>query len=206
LQDVEARWYRALARGTPDFSVYAEDLMVSETWACWRVYSRKYATLMRDLWPDPPFQSLADVGCGCGLTSAAFRTAWPAVAVTATQLPGTAQYRVAERLGKRFGFKVLPKLTGRADLLFASEYLEHFQAPLDHLDELLSVGRPRWLVMANAFGSKAVGHFDEYLVDGRTVPGKAVGRLLGRQLRSLGWLPVRTGWWNNRPAVWERAR
>jgi hypothetical protein len=92
-----------------------------------------------------------------------------------------------------------------ADLVFASEYFEHFEEPIAHLVEVVELTRPRALLIANAFSAKSIGHFDEYVVDGRRVSGDVVGRRFNDTLRRIGYSKIETRLWNNRPAYWKRA-
>ena len=107
------------------------------------------------------------------------------------------------------GFTVVTDPQPETDFVFASEYFEHFQRPIEHLRDVLRVAEPKHLVIANAFGSKSIGHFDIYLdeenlFDSRQVLGASVGRLFNDVLRKNGYATVKTEFWNNRPAVWRR--
>ena len=51
------------------------------------------------------------------------------------------------------------------DLIFASEYFEHFYEPIAHLKDILDNCNPKFLVCANGFTGDAIGHFDFYRVD-----------------------------------------
>jgi SAM-dependent methyltransferase len=202
---LERRWYASLERGEPDYGVYADPAYVAEAWACWVAYARRYvravATLPAGL---GQVRSVADVGCGIGYSCWAWRGVFPGARVTGTNLPGTPQYAVAADVARERGFDLLPRLDGPADLLFASEYFEHFPEPVDHLRELLDVARPRVLVAANTFGAPSTGHFPSYRAGGRDLDGRSTSRAFARALREAGFAKVETGFWNARPAVWAR--
>jgi SAM-dependent methyltransferase len=205
--ELERRWYASLASGAPDFAIYGSLGYVAEAWACWATYARKYLRLLRDkgaLGDLGPFASVADVGCGIGYSTAAFRDLFPEAAVVGTNLTVTPQGLLCADLAAERGFDLLPALDRAVDLLFASEYFEHFQAPVDHLRELLEVGRPRVVVAASTFGSPSAGHFPAYRVDGADLDGRATAAAWAAAMRDAGFVQRKTGFWNNRPSVWVR--
>jgi SAM-dependent methyltransferase len=215
-QHLEDQWYRSLAAGAPDWSVYDTDAYLGDLWACWIQYSRSYlrsCLAPKSLPPTGVFGSLgqvarvADLGCGIGYTSAAFAQLFPHAQVVGTNFPGMKQTRLAEHLGQQYGFRVVAEveqIEGPVDLVFASEYFEHIPAPIEHLLDVLRALQPRALLVASAFGTRSVGHFDTYTVAGRQVPAKNASQLFDRCLTSHGYSKVKTQLWNNRPAYWRR--
>lgn len=210
------RWYASLQTGTPDYSVYSSSLYLAELWACWSIYSRKYLlslTPERSLPPVgiakaiAPVSRIVDLGCGCGYTAAGFRELFPAAEVVGTNISGSIQYKVACGMAAEHGFSMVPTVqdaAGKTSLVFASEYFEHIHAPIDHLREVLSCLRPRFLLVANAFGTTAIGHFHTYRVDGAEVIGVAMRALFDKEMKRLGYVRIKTRLWNNRPAFWAR--
>jgi SAM-dependent methyltransferase len=204
MQELEQRWYESLKTGAPDYSVYEHDYFLTEAWACWAVYSRKYVKAVARLGLD--VQSVADLGCGIGYTTAALKEVFPHAVVCGTQIEGSTQFKVAEQLGQRHGFAVYGAVQGPVDLVFASEYFEHFQRPIEHLENVLNVAAPKFLVIANAFGSTSIGHFNVYLWRDKPIVNYQIGRLFNDALRRSGYEMLPTGFWNNRPTVWRRTR
>jgi SAM-dependent methyltransferase len=202
---LERRWYAALrAGGAPDYAVYNDPDYASDLWACWVVYSRKYLLQLRtirDRFTD--VASIADLGCGFGYTTAGLVELFPGVRVCGTNLEQTFQFATATAVGRQHGFDVVPKVSRPTDLVFASEYFEHFDRPVDHLFDVIATARPRYFVIANAFSATSIGHFDCYHYRQATVPNAAMGRLFNAGLRHHGYGSVETGFWNNRPAVWK---
>ncbi len=221
-QALERRWYDSLQAGTPDYAVYDDEFFVSDIWACWIVYSRKYlhafrstrltkggGTHAQELFDD--CATVADLGCGIGYTTAALTELMPWATVIGTQIAGSFQYAVAQEVGTARGFALQPALTRQADLIFASEYFEHFQQPIEHLLEVLVTAKPKVLVIANSFGARSIGHFDMYqerpdqkehrLVE---TPNTLIGRHFNETLRNMGYSQVFTRFWNNRPTVWRK--
>jgi len=205
---LEQRWYASLAQGKPDYTVYNDVRYAGDLWACWLLYSRRYlrniGSLIQSGW-SPRLSRIADLGCGIGYSTAVLKQFWPAAMVYGTNLEGP-QAQTARSIGKSIGFTVEPAIVGQVDLIFASEYFEHFDHPFDHVLDVLQRGSfPRYLIIASTFGSRSVGHFDTYYDErGYAQPGKSVGRQFNALLRAHGYRMRKTSFWNNRPAIWER--
>ena len=209
-QELETRWYESLERGAPDYGVYSEPLFLSDIWACWKLYSRKYVQAVRTI--NLSVGSVVDLGCGFGYTTAALKELYPSADVFGTNFEDCPQWKFASALGKERGLSLAPdvqKLNRQIDLVFASEYFEHIESPVGHLHGVLDVCRPKYLVLANAFGTISVGHFVKYKyrdslgLDG-AIDGKHIGKVFNQALRSTGYARVKTGFWNDRPAVWQK--
>ena len=224
-QDLETRWYASLSTD-PDYSVYEDPYILSDLWACWAVYSRKtllsisskkslngrsIVDSMRDKRRyGTGVRSVVDLGNGFGYTTAALKELFPDAEVCGTNFPNCLQWRYASEVGNICGFEMLSDVREKKvfDLVFASEYFEHISAPIDHLKGIIANAIPRYFVIANAFGAKAIGHFDDYLVkDGLfykyMTPAKT-SRLFNQTLREAGYELVETNLWNNRPSFWRR--
>jgi SAM-dependent methyltransferase len=207
LRDLERYWYENLEQGRVAYDVYESPLYVAEAWACWAFYSRAY---LRNLRRAPVIEpasvsSVLDLGCGIGLTTSALASLYPRARVIGTNVEGSLQMRVAEYLRGQQDYQLEAAPTGTADVVFASEYFEHFQRPVEHLEEILDQSKPAWLIFANTFNSPSTGHFPQYQHGARVLSGRQTSRLFGDTLRRCGYQKVDTGFWNNRPAVWRRA-
>ena len=209
-EDLEKRWY-----ATWDYSVYDEKDYLDELLFCWDVYSRKYLNnLCVNKTADikvitdrvGEIKSVLDLGCGIGLTTARLKQLFPNAEVYGTNLESTIQYRIAKELGKLLGFTIVEKPPARAiDLIFASEYFEHIESPVEHLMEILVACQPKFLVIANAFNAMATGHFYRYrMIHGEHLDGIATSRIFNDTLRQNGYRKVKTQLWNNRPSYWAK--
>lgn len=215
-QALEQRWYASLERGEPDYGVYDTQEFLAELWPCWVVYSRKYilSLLQEKSFPPrgvfsslEPFARIVDLGCGIGHTTAAFRILYPDAEVIGTNFPNHLQTLYAQMLIDEYEFKIardVAAIRGATDLVFASEYFEHIEDPVAHLHEVIDALQPRVLVFANAFGARALGHFDKYRHGVRVIDGKTVGRFFLKHLRALGYAKLPTSLYNNRPSVYVR--
>jgi hypothetical protein len=210
------RWYASLDAGQPDYGVYDSPLYLAELWACWIVYSRKYLLGLHPTRNFPPVgiaarmapvRRIVDLGCGAGYTTSAFRELFPAAEVVGTNISGSIQYRVACRMAEQFGFSMVPTVkdaAGPTTFVFASEYFEHIHSPIEHLYEVVRNLKPRFMLIANAFGTTAIGHFHTYKVGGKLLDGKATQRVFNAEMKRLGYVKIKTKLWNNRPVFWAR--
>jgi len=217
LQELELRWYKSLENGgCPDYGVYESDAYMGELWACWAVYSRNYLRAIRrsnSLGRGSVLSSIGnarrviDLGCGFGWTTASLKQMFVSAEVIGTNLDGTRQTAMARSVGNHYGFEVVPDVAcvnKAADLIFASEYFEHILEPVDHLNEVLDAVSPKAMLIANAFGTRAIGHFESYNVGGKTVSSKAASKAFNDTLRGRGYMRAKTKMWNNRPAYWKK--
>lgn len=222
-QELENRWYASLEVGEPDYSVYKEPYYLSDVWACWVVYSRKYLlaissdkslatkddhgnwynkkSILDDI---GKINSVADLGCGLGYTTAALKEMFPDANVYGTNIENSSQYKIATEIGTERNFTVIPEVISETDLVFASEYFEHFQSPVEHLLDVVRIANPKYFIIANAFNSKSLGHFNQYKHGEEFFNGKKISRLFNQTLRKLGYEKVKTKLWNNRPMYWRR--
>ena len=213
-QLLEQRWYASLQTGVPDYSVYESKYYLAELWACWIIYSRKYLLQIEKANSLPPVgvaqdanpRVIVDVGCGFGYTTAALTQLFPNAIVYGTNIPNTLQWRVAQQMSQRYGFQLVSDVTeinDSVDLVFASEYFEHFEKPIDHLHYICNAIKPKHWLIANTFTSPAIGHFNNYQTPAGLMNGKTTSRMFNQTLRSLHYTKVKTKLWNNRPAYWK---
>lgn len=209
--ELERRWYRGLREdGTPPYEIYDCDAYLGEAWIAWQHYSRPHLRNLARKGPElGEIKVAVDLGCGIGWSTGMLTKMFPDAEVYGTQLPNR-QAAVARLLAEREGMSFhiveeLGELPAPTDLLFASEYFEHFEAPLDHLLEVLDATQPRTMVIANTFGPDAPGHFDTYRVGYEHLSPGATSRRFNDHLRRVGFQKVKTPFWNGRPAVWVRS-
>lgn len=216
------QWYDSLERNSPDYSVYGVDEYIAELWACWKVYSKTHLKNIQK--PNSLItqsitsrheqdQQIVDLGCGFAYTTSAIKQIFPSATVYGTNLDGTLQMSVAKTMANDYGFTMVgdpSHIKSKVDLAFASEYFEHFDRPLDHLDYIVETINPQSMLIANAFGPRAIGHFTKYWVKMNDIVGhelidaKRTGKLFGDRMRHHGYVKVKTKLWNNRPAYWAK--
>jgi hypothetical protein len=203
LQHLFDAWYTPADE--PAWWVYDEPVYLVEAFACWWVYSRKYVNELARSTHFDRVRSIADLGCGIGFSTAQLAAHFPRATVHSTQLDSW-QARIAERLGQgQFTIHTEPVEREPVEMVFASEYFEHFPAPGDHLTEILNVWTPTHVVHASTFRNPSIGHFGEYRFGDDVLDGTATGRRFNQLLRDRGYGKVDTGWWNNRPTYYRLA-
>lgn len=212
MTDLQKRWKVSLKKKQPDYSVYDDTYYVCELWLCWVRYSRRYlrdiskntSLFSRSIVSDIQPNSVLDLGCGFGYTTAALKEIFPHATVTGTELLTAPQAKLAKKLGKKANFQVVANyLRQKADLVFASEYFEHFERPVEHLEDVIQRVKPTYWLIANSFGTDAIGHFQTYHHKGEIYDSKGISRLFSQTMRSYGYEKVKTNCWNNRPAYWK---
>jgi 2-polyprenyl-3-methyl-5-hydroxy-6-metoxy-1,4-benzoquinol methylase len=93
---------------------------------------------------------------------------------------------------------------GDIDLVFASEYFEHFERPVEHLIEVVEKLNPKYILFANTFNSKSIGHFDIYKHLDKDYSGPEMSKLFTKTLKSYKFKKVNTNCFNNRPNFYKR--
>lgn len=210
------RWYESY-----NDNIYSDLDYVAEAFACWSVYSKQYMKSMLNPKSLPELggilsdignvKTIVDLGCGIGMTTWAWKQLYPNARVIGTNIPDTFQTKIATRIGKQEGFEILSSdeirrtYPMKADIVFASEYFEHFQQPIIHLYYVFTNLYPRVMLIANSFSSRAIGHFESYeTFDGNKISGKLYGRFFNNTMRVLGYQLVETKMWNGRPSYWRK--
>lgn len=212
---LEQRWYDSLSNGGPDYGVYTSEYYLSELMACFLVYSRKHLrdinskkslysySIVRD---SQSAKSVLDLGCGLGYTTSELKTLYPDAKVYGVELEGTTQFKFAQKLASQNHFQLITDIysVGKVDLIFASEYFEHIQRPIEHLKDILDQLDPMYLILANSFNTTAIGHFNQYLNGDEVILGQDISRRFNALLRERGYVKVKTKLWNSRPTYWVK--
>ena len=197
LEKLQEKWYKAY-----DYSVYDTSEYLDELLKCWSLYSKKY---LKTLISVKKVGIIADLGCGFGLTTMQLAKKFPKSIVYGTNIKNTIQSRIAKELGKLSNFSVVEDVYGKkVNLIFASEYFEHIERPVEQLEKLLKKCKPDTLIIANSFTAKAIGHFNEYKHKDKTYIPREINRLFNKTLRSNGYQQLKTNLWNNRPMYWTK--
>ena len=211
LKSLTDKWYESLLEGEPDYSIYDDDLYFIDLWSCWTIYSRKYLKSVKSYTPVfnmiKESDSIVDLGCGIGYTTALLKQMFPEVSVWGTNIPGTRQYDFCKSMAEKYGFIVAPDVESVPQgvvSIFASEYFEHIEKPLEHLQEILDRLNPKTLVIANAFNTRTPGHFLEYKDHNEKIPQEKISKRFNTVFLGKGYKKVKTPFWNNRPNVWVK--
>lgn len=216
VQELEACWYKSLEDNMPDYSVYDNNYYFDDLKKCWAEYSREYLlkihskkslfgkSIVEDI---GKIDSILDLGCGIGCTTASLKELFPEANVYGTNLKTTRQYDMAEERGKKRDFSIVSDihdLRTKISFVFASEYFEHIKKPIDHLIDIIDLLNPTYFIIANSFNARAIGHFIEYQYNNEFFNGRMISRLFNKTLRNNGYTKVQTKLWNQRPTYWKK--
>ena len=218
---IEEEWYESLRNCTPDYSCYDDEYYFIDLIACFVAYSRSYLRTIENaksydgetslLDYVESIEKVVDLGCGMGYTSAFLKQIWPNAQVYGTNIKNTKQYQFCEKVSSEYGFSIVEDTShiGQGvDFVFASEYLEHFERPLEHLDKVIRDLKPKFLFLANSFNTTSIGHFNQYkhssISGDILIPANFASRTFNNHLSEKGYRQVKTKVWNNKPALWVR--
>lgn len=201
-KELEKRWYE-----TYDYSVYDDKYYFTDVFYCWWKYSRQYidrihrSPLYQELTEN--VHSVLDVGNGIGYSTRQLKTIFPSCDVYGLNMKDTNQYLFNQMYGLVHNYKMIYDVNQvqQIDLIFASEFLEHIDTPIDYLNKLMNL-RPKYIILANSFNTISVGHFNTYFVDGLPVDQSKISRMCNNHIRKT-YTKLNTGFWNNKPNVWK---
>ena len=213
------RWYEALELGDLNkaYSVYDDEYYFTDMWNCFKVYSRNYLRNMKapkllngqsifDYMGD--VKLIVDTGCGTGLTTGALKEMFNGSTVYGTNLRNTKQWQFCETKATQFEFSMIEDISQvvekEVDLVFSSEYFEHIEAPAEHVDYIVKQKNPKYFIIANAFNTRAIGHFITYKHYGQDIDQTKISKIFNDKLKSLGYVKIKTNLFNNRPNFWAR--
>lgn len=211
---LENKWYESL-KTSPDYSVYNDPYYLCDIWVCWVMYSRKSLLSIKspkslvnksvvDYMGD--IRGVIDLGCGLGYTTAGLREIFNKSDVYGTNIKDTWQYELCKSISDKYDFKIVTDIFNpkNIDLIFASEYFEHIENPIEHLNDLINRYHPKYFIIANGFNGRAIGHFNYYIHQSNKYGSKQMSLMFNKSMRIMGYKKIETKIWNNRPSLWER--
>lgn len=184
--------------------VYNTLFFLIASFDCWAKYSRKFIKMLynNDTTKDLINSCIncIDLGNGLGYSTKALKECFPSVSFYGTQYEPSEQYDY-----NMFLKNTIVELNKniKVDCFLAFEYMEHIKEPIEHLQDLLTYN-PKYLILANSFNTKAVGHYTEYKHNGNVIDQANISRLFNKTLRDNNYKKVETKFWNSRPTVWEK--
>jgi 2-polyprenyl-3-methyl-5-hydroxy-6-metoxy-1,4-benzoquinol methylase len=211
-------WYENLAINDMEaaYSVYNDDYYFTDVWNCFIQYSRRY---LKDI-NRPCFKDgssfvektqnakvILDVGCGIGYTTSILTQLYPNAKVFGTNLKNTKQWQFCEMMSSRYGFHMVESaadIGNNVDVVFASEYFEHFYEPIEHLATIINDVSPEYFVIGNAFNTWSIGHFIKYKAFNKIIDQSKIGGKFNASLRRLGYKRLKTKLFNNKPNIWQK--
>jgi hypothetical protein len=213
------RWYDALLIDdmTTAYSIYDDDYYFTDLWNCFTRYSRQYLMSMSK--ESLPYgnsilsymgeiDTVVDLGCGIGMTTRCLKEMFPSSRVYGTNIPNTSQWKWCQKMSSEHNFTMVQSVAEVSelsiDLIFASEYFEHIEKPIEHVGSIITQKTPKFFVIANSFNTRSIGHFTSYIHNGEKISQQKISKMFNQSLRDFGYTPIRTGIFNDTPKFWAR--
>jgi SAM-dependent methyltransferase len=242
-KDLTEKWYELEKKNLNEaYELYNHKYYFTDMFNCYRHYSRKYINILnKTKIEDKTFvehyqnniKGVLDIGCGCGFTCMHLKHIFPNSKVYGVNLKDTYQFKFCQKLTNEKNLFTLTddynNINDNIDLIFASEFFEHIDKPIELVINLIEKFNPKFIVTANAFNTRSIGHFSEYLVkteiynkykvifsdkkknveleekDGyKIVDQKNISKIFNKYLRKNGYSKLKTGYYNSRPYIWVR--
>lgn len=202
--DYLKKWYKGLKKEKIWWDLYKSDYYIAALCFCYFKFARNYVRLIDKNKGVFKVKSILDIGNGIGCATNDLAYIFPEAKVVGTNIEG-AQTRMARKLFPKI--KILEKIPKEHfDMIFATDYFEHFQDPFNHLRKVLKRTTPKYLIVANSFTSYSTGHFPEYKDGDMVYKPRSTGRAFNAILRNAGYEAMKLGFWNNRPNVWKKRK
>jgi 2-polyprenyl-3-methyl-5-hydroxy-6-metoxy-1,4-benzoquinol methylase len=218
LKTLENSWYNSLDAGNPNYEIYNDDYYFTDMWICWISYSRNYIrsfikdgsvtkgkSVYQTLDDNVDIQRVLDLGCGIGYTTSALTEIYPNAEIIGTNLSDTKQFRYCKHRSEKYKFNIISDIdmmNSPVDLVVASEYFEHIENPVEHLDSIIQKLAPKCFYIANSFNTHSLGHFNSYKHQNHTYSQSVISRGFNSFLKDQGYHKLKTNIWNNKPTLW----
>lgn len=192
------------------YKVYSHKYYFTDMFNCYKYYSKRYINI---LYNKPingitfvnqyknEINGILDIGCGCGFTCLHLKQVFKGSKVYGVNLPNTNQYNFCKTLN----FELCSdynNINSKIDLIFASEFFEHIKKPIELIDNLIKKFNPKFIITANAFNTRSIGHFSNYIVNGKVISQKKISRMFNKFVKDSGYIKLKTNYYNSRPYIW----
>ncbi len=202
-------WYEKLHNEplSRAYQVYDEMTYFLDLWDSYRWYSRLCCNKIAKSEKIKNVKSFVDVGCGIGYSTTALKQIYHDAIGYGTNLKETKQWNFCQKIAHKNDWNLIEsinEINHDIDLVFASEYFEHIIRPMEHIKHIIDKLKPKYMVIANSFNTKSIGHFETYKHENDDIDQKKISKTFNKFIRDNGYTDIKTGFWNNRPKVWVR--
>lgn len=219
LKDELTTWYNSIDKNDkePAYEIYGSDNYYKEVIACYVQYSRDY---LKRIYKTNMIDSdktiydyirsnisndeiVVDLGNGIGYSTIVLSELFQNV--YGTNMKDTEQWNFNKLLEKDYNFKIVEDVLkiGKVDVIFASEYFEHIQEPFEHLEDIILNNKPKFLILANSFNKRAIGHFHKYYYKNQIIDESKAQRRFMEMCKANNYKQISAKLWNNTPIILE---
>lgn len=192
------------------YRVYDDEYYFVDIFNCYATYSREYIKRIKkssayDMLNE--CKTLVDIGCGISYSTCALKQLFPHLEAYAINLRNTKQWSFCEQMSERFDFRLIEsvhEIGKQTDIVFASEYFEHIENPTKHFQEIVDSILPKYFVIANAFNTHSIGHYETYKYDTRLIDQSKISKMFNDYIKESGYENVDCKIWNSKPTIWRR--
>jgi hypothetical protein len=206
--ELRNKWYKSLDENKPDYDLYNDKYYFTDVFFCWLNYSKKYINQIHkniELYDElkTNVKSILDIGNGIGYSTASLKQIFTDSKVYGSNIQNTYQWEFNKLICEEYEYELVYEYPSQIDLVFASEFYEHIEEPISHLDDILKLN-PKYLIICNAFNTHSLGHFNSYKMNGEIIDQSKIGKVFNKHLREKGYNMMKCGFWNNKPNVWKK--
>jgi len=207
-------WYVKLNSSNKNsaYRVYDDEYYFVDIFNCFVTYSRDYIKRIKkskayeDL---KDIKSYVDIGCGISYSTCALKQLFPNAKAYAINLRETKQWKFCEFMSEKYGYTLVDSIDSineKVDLVFASEYFEHIENPTKHFDEIVTAIDPDWFVIANAFNTHSIGHYEKYYYNDQIIDQSKINLIFNKHIRESNFKDMNYSIWNNKPKIWKKTK
>ena len=200
------KWYKSLENKNPDYSVYDDEFFLYASLDCYKKYSSKY---IRRLFKHPLANklindcfSIVDMGNGLGYSTKLIKECLDDAQdkiVYGNNIDNSLQYKYNEYIGN----SMIKLVNQQTECFIFFDFMEHIENPIEYIDRLICIHKPKLLIFANSFNTHCIGHFNEYKHNNEIIDQKKISRIFNKSIRDKGFEKVDCSFWNNRPMIFK---
>jgi hypothetical protein len=146
----------------------------------------------------PHLKCIVDLGCGVGYTPTIFKELFPNASVYGTNTKGAKQYAWCQKMAYENRWELVPDasvIPQKADMVFASNYFQNTEKPVEHLIEIMAKLRPWICVIANAFSG-------DYVHNLKAVSAVEISTMFNNQMAGMGFKKQKHKCASSRAEIW----
>lgn len=204
-KELTAKWYKSLADNNPDYTIYDDDYFLYASLDCYKKYSSKYIKMLFKNAISTNLikacKNIVDMGNGLGYSTLLIKQLLndENISVYGNNIINTLQYKYNAFLNN----DMLILDNQQIDCFIFFDFMEHIENPIEYIENLINIHKPKLLIFANSFNTYCIGHFENYKDKNNVIEQKKISRLFNKAVRNKGYAKIECKFWNNRPMVFS---